>query len=187
MKKNFLYEILGLEKKCSDEDIKRAYRRMVKLHHPDIGGDIKKFEIIKKAYEILSDKNKREIYDNKSDKQIQKKHYQLNKYNYEALFSKKHKTFTIFLEFLLPCELCNSAGFKCSLCKGSGIDKRTGKKCSKCNGHKYENPYKCKKCWGAKKIIKRKKITLKMPKEKPLGNVPFTLGDLNHVIHVKFI
>lgn len=58
------YEILGVGKGASDEEIKRAYRRLAQKHHPDKpGGDEKKFKEINEAYQVLSDKQKRGQYD----------------------------------------------------------------------------------------------------------------------------
>jgi len=57
------YEVLGVAKNCSQEDIKKAYRKLVLVHHPDKGGDEEKFKIICESYEILSDPNKRMCYD----------------------------------------------------------------------------------------------------------------------------
>jgi len=57
------YEVLGLEAGCSDKDIKKAYHKLAKLHHPDAGGDEKEFQVIDKAYKILSDKKLRAMYD----------------------------------------------------------------------------------------------------------------------------
>jgi len=58
------YEILGVEKSASDEEIKKAYRRLAHKHHPDKpGGDEKKFKEINEAYQILSDVQKRAQYD----------------------------------------------------------------------------------------------------------------------------
>ena len=58
-----LYETLEVEKGCDAKDIKKAYRRLSRLHHPDKGGDEHKFKEINAAYEILSDEEKREAYD----------------------------------------------------------------------------------------------------------------------------
>ncbi len=58
------YGILGVSKGASDEEIKRAYRRLAHQHHPDKpGGDEKKFKEINEAYQTLSDKQKRGQYD----------------------------------------------------------------------------------------------------------------------------
>ena len=58
------YEILGLEKKCSKEDINSSYRKLAKKYHPDKGGSEHKFKLISEAYHILSDRKKRFNYDN---------------------------------------------------------------------------------------------------------------------------
>lgn len=57
------YEILGVDKNASQDDIKRAYRKMASLHHPDKGGDKSKFQEVQQAYSILSDEQKRAEYD----------------------------------------------------------------------------------------------------------------------------
>jgi DnaJ homolog subfamily A member 2 len=58
-----LYETLEVEKTATAKEIKKAYFRLSKLHHPDKGGDEHKFKEISAAYEILSDPAKRQQYD----------------------------------------------------------------------------------------------------------------------------
>jgi len=58
------YKILGIDKNASEEDIKKAFRRLAHQHHPDkAGGNEQKFKEINEAYQILSDKQKRAQYD----------------------------------------------------------------------------------------------------------------------------
>ena len=57
------YSTLGLKRGASDAEIKKAYRSMAMKHHPDRGGDEKKFKEISQAYEFLSDPEKRRIID----------------------------------------------------------------------------------------------------------------------------
>jgi len=57
------YSTLGLKRGATDADIKKAYRSMAMKHHPDRGGDEKKFKEISQAYEYLSDPQKKSIID----------------------------------------------------------------------------------------------------------------------------
>ncbi len=58
------YQILGVSRSASAEDIKKAYYKLAHKHHPDKGGgDENKFKEINEAYQILSDKEKRNQYD----------------------------------------------------------------------------------------------------------------------------
>jgi len=58
------YDILGVPKGASDDEIKKAYRKLAGQHHPDRGGDTAKFQEIQGAYETLSDPQKRAQHDN---------------------------------------------------------------------------------------------------------------------------
>src|SRR5881397_1713782 len=61
------YKILGVDKKASAEDIKKAYRKLARQYHPDRNpGDEKaeeRFKEISEAYDVLSDPEKRKRYD----------------------------------------------------------------------------------------------------------------------------
>jgi molecular chaperone DnaJ len=57
------YQILGVDRKATKEDIKKAFRKLAHQHHPDKGGDEAKFKEISEAYQILSDDAKRSQYD----------------------------------------------------------------------------------------------------------------------------
>ena len=69
MAKRDFYEVLGVNRDASEDDIKKAYRKLAMKHHPDRnqGDDAKvseeKFKEVKEAYEILSDASKRAAYD----------------------------------------------------------------------------------------------------------------------------
>ena len=67
MAKRDYYEVLGIGKNASEEEIKKAYRKMAMKHHPDRNPDSKdaesKFKEAKEAYEMLSDDSKRAAYD----------------------------------------------------------------------------------------------------------------------------
>ena len=57
------YKVLGLDESATQVEIKAAYRKLSKDHHPDQGGNPKAFMEIKKAYEILSNKETRNTFD----------------------------------------------------------------------------------------------------------------------------
>ncbi|MFA5926484.1 MAG: molecular chaperone DnaJ [Parcubacteria group bacterium] len=57
------YNILGVGKNATDDEIKKAYRKLAHQHHPDkAGGDEAKFKEVNEAYQVLSDKEKRSQY-----------------------------------------------------------------------------------------------------------------------------
>jgi curved DNA-binding protein len=57
------YETLGVAENATPEELKSAFRRLAKQHHPDMGGDVVKFQQINEAYNTLSDANSRAHYD----------------------------------------------------------------------------------------------------------------------------
>ena len=74
------YKILGISRNATEEDVKKAYRKMALRFHPDknkSAGAEEKFKEIAEAYEVLSDKRKRDVYD---------------KYGEEGLKGKAQKT-----------------------------------------------------------------------------------------------
>ncbi len=62
MAKNY-YDILGVKKNASADEIKKAFRKLAQKHHPDAGGDEETFKNINEAYEVLSDPEKKKQYD----------------------------------------------------------------------------------------------------------------------------
>ena len=61
---NDYYKILGVERGATDDEIKKAYRKLAHKHHPDkSGGNEAEFKKINEAYQVLSDKAKRQQYD----------------------------------------------------------------------------------------------------------------------------
>lgn len=58
------YATLGVTKSATQDEIKKAFRKLASQHHPDKGGDTKKFQEIQAAYDTLGDPEKRAAYDN---------------------------------------------------------------------------------------------------------------------------
>ena len=57
------YKILEVNKQSSLQEIKKSYKKLAVKHHPDKGGNPEYFKNISEAYQVLSDPEKREIYD----------------------------------------------------------------------------------------------------------------------------
>ena len=76
------YNILGVNKTASPDEIKRAYRKLAMQHHPDKGGDEKTFQQINEAYDTLKDTTKRTQYDNPRPQNS----FTMNTNNFEDIF-----------------------------------------------------------------------------------------------------
>ena len=61
------YDTLGVSENASQDDIKKAFKKLAVTHHPDKGGDEKRFKDINEANNILSDPQKRRVYDMQGD------------------------------------------------------------------------------------------------------------------------
>ena len=72
------YKILGISKGASEDDVRKAYRKMALKFHPDknkSAGAEEKFKEIAEAYEVLSDKRKRDIYDKYGEEGLKGQHF----------------------------------------------------------------------------------------------------------------
>ncbi len=58
------YEILNLPNFSSIDDIKKSYKELIKINHPDKGGNSEEFEKVKNAFDILKDDKKKKEFDN---------------------------------------------------------------------------------------------------------------------------
>jgi DnaJ-class molecular chaperone len=128
------YDILGISPSASDDEIKQAYRKLAREHHPDKGGNKEHFQKIQQAYEILSDPNKRNHQEDihfspfgfthhfRNNTEIIKKadnHYTCKLSLNEVYFgvSKKFKVKRVSM-----CKICREF---CPVCRGTGIISQT--------------------------------------------------------------
>lgn len=167
MAKNY-YEILGVEKTASEDEIKTAYRNLAKKYHPDLnrGNDeaSEKFKEINEAYETLSDSNKRAEYDNPSQQGFNFGGFGGSSGGFEDIFD-------IFSSFTggganrrgreqsrqgTDIHISMSLDFV-EACKGVHKDVKVvmRERCSECNGNGSKNGTAyttCSKCGGTGKI-----------------------------------
>ena len=183
------YEILGLDRSCSQEEIEKNYRKKALEHHPDRNpGDAsahQKFLEIQEAYDVLKDKSKKINYDNNlngfNDQPVG------NMFEQENLDIKISITFTISdtifgkqkslkLSRANPCDVCSGKGYKtfdfCKQCNGSGsvvtmpnpfFNFRT--LCGKCLGKGRIPKDSCNSCLGQRyKQMPEEEISYTIPK-----------------------
>ena len=85
------YELLGVSRDASEKELKSAFKKKAMQHHPDKGGNPDKFKQINEAYQILSDNEKRQMYDQygTADPQQlnQNQEFHFNSGNFQDVFS----------------------------------------------------------------------------------------------------
>jgi molecular chaperone DnaJ len=145
--KNY-YEILGIEEKATQDEIKKVYRKLAVQHHPDKGGDENKFKEINEAYEILSDPQKRTNYDTQKNNPYQGSPFEdlfsnifggggFQQRRQQAAPSKIVKVSISPVESFLGVEkkITYFKNTHCQGCNGSGGEQQ---KCSGCGGSGYK-------------------------------------------------
>lgn len=85
------YKTLGVERNASPNEIKRAYRKLAAKHHPDKNPDnpeaVETFKEIGSAYEVLSDENKRKLYDRCGEECVKKEGMMDHNHDFANFFS----------------------------------------------------------------------------------------------------
>lgn len=150
MSKRDYYEVLGLTKGASQDEIKKAYRKLAKELHPDKGGDEDKFKEVSEAYEVLSDDDKKAKYDRFG-------HNSDNRGNPDDMFrgfhdifgrhfNQGHKQVRVGETLSLTVKLTLEEIF-------SGVNKtysyNRNVSCTDCEGHGGTDPYDCPSCNGS--------------------------------------
>jgi DnaJ family protein A protein 2 len=144
------YKVLGVDKNASKDDIKKAYRTLVRTKHPDKGGSEEEFQEIQLAYDTLSDENKRKVYDEYGEEGIKEGMTGEEPRDIFDIFTGggrknvKRKTKSVLQEMVVSLEDIFVGKEKyleikryriCKKCKGNGSkDPNANTKCPGCNG-----------------------------------------------------
>ena len=144
------YKVLGVDKNASKDEIKKAYRTLVRTKHPDKGGSEEEFQEIQLAYDTLSDENKRKVYDEYGEEGIKEGMSGEEPRDIFDLFTGgggknvKRKTKSVLQEMVVSLEDIFVGKEKyleikryriCKKCKGNGSkDPNANTKCPGCNG-----------------------------------------------------
>jgi len=142
MSKENFYQILGVDEKASQDEIKKVYRKLVKETHPDKGGSEEQFKKISEAYDTLGDENKRRQYDNQKNNPFGGTNPFEDFFNGGYQTRKRTAPDTIIDASITVLESYTSSDkiitynrkHECGGCHGSGGDKTN---CTTCNGVGY--------------------------------------------------
>ena len=170
------YEILDLTPNATKDEIKKQFKKLVKIYHPDINSSLEAEEIFKqinKAAQILLDDEKRKNYDalrnvNKEIYKSQKvyKNHNSSNYTFSDLFSKKEKQKEKQKEIINGKDITVNIEIdyqEAILGTTRTINITHSSVCPKCEGHKFANGQKCPYCNGLGEKVQNKKITVKIP------------------------
>ena len=140
------YETLGVDQSASADDIKKAYRNLARVNHPDKGGDAEKFKEIGQAYEVLNDPDRRARYDQFGTDDPQQQHQTQGpdiSHIFQQMFggmggpqqqqrtTERHHTIDLTLEQVYTgadksikvpvTKHCQSCAMTCHRCQGRGM------------------------------------------------------------------
>lgn len=130
-----LYKTLGVETKASQVEIRKAYRKLARQHHPDRGGDAEKFKEVQNAYDVLNDEGKRKAYDATGDpnadprsvRGVRKRKGASTKFELEVPLEQFYNGHTRRIKVTknVVCDTCDGQGGSgvtgCTTCRGRGI------------------------------------------------------------------
>lgn len=141
------YQVLGVSKNSSQDEIKKAFRQLSFKHHPDKGGDEEQFKKINEAYGVIGDEEKRKQYDIRGQNPFEKFGAGFNPF--EDMFgnafyqSRKRTVPDKIIEVMISISECflgvdktisYSRKTECNSCNGSGGSRQT---CNNCGGQGY--------------------------------------------------
>jgi len=157
------YEILGVSKTATKEEIKKAYRKLAMKYHPDRNPGNKeaeeKFKLINEAYQVLSDEEKRTIYDRYGKEGLEGRGYRPN-HDFSDIFDIFNEIFGGGFEFEedLPYDLDKAIEIELEFEEAVyGVSKELEIEyfslCPKCKGTGAKSKITCPTCQGQGKII----------------------------------
>lgn len=162
------YEILNISPNSSKAEIKRQYRKLVRMYHPDINSSFEAEEIFKeinKAAEILLDDDKRKSYDKLRAGYTDIKNS--SGYAYNDLFkNKKTKRENKSIAPIKGDDITVNIKIdymEAMLGTSRTVNIAQSSICPKCKGHKFANGIKCPYCNGLGEISTHRKINVKIP------------------------
>ena len=140
------YDILGVNKNANTKDIKKAYHKKAIKEHPDKGGDEEKFKKIARAYEILSDSDKRVMYDKFGEDGLKEQTFSSPNDLFSMFFKATNKEDTSYFHELKIklIDLYKGVKIKLNITRRRviypiGIDKTNALiECKYCNGNGYK-------------------------------------------------
>jgi molecular chaperone DnaJ len=144
------YDILGVDKNATQEEIKKTFRELSKKHHPDKGGDEEMFKKINGAYSVLSDPDKRKEYDNPRSHATGSDIHDI----YEQM-SKMHNRGRSESVKISPNVNINISLTLDEVFEGANkqINYSVYKVCRPCNGEGGTNPINCENCGGSGAVM----------------------------------
>jgi len=144
------YKVLGVEKNATKDEIRKAYRNLIRTKHPDKGGDKEEFQKIQLAYDTLSDEDKRKVYDDYGEEGLKEGMTEeptsifdiLNRGGGKKNVRRKTKSVLQAMEVTLEDIFIGKEKYLeikryriCKKCKGNGSkDPNANTKCTSCNG-----------------------------------------------------
>jgi molecular chaperone DnaJ len=170
--KNY-YNILGLSEGASEKEIKNAYRKLSKEHHPDMtGGDDTKFKEISEAYAILTGKEKPKQEEHYGGFRTRRPKPQIRQIEVLISVSEAYSGGKKKIKYKVydKCGTCDGVGGKsrkiCHTCVGSGFIRQSmfAFSCHVCNGRGYLFEEGCNTCNTSGRIITEKIIEVDIPK-----------------------
>ncbi len=150
------YEILNISPNASKSEIKKQYKKLAKMYHPDINSSLEaeiRFKEINKAIEVLLDDEKRKNYDalRENSKTTYKEPYQTQKEKHNPIHG-EDITVNVKIDFQ-----------EAILGTYRVVNINHSTLCPKCQGQKFANGLKCPVCDGLGEITQNRKITVKIP------------------------